>query len=415
VSEPRKLRVLYLTREYPPAVYGGAGVHVEHLAREMAELAEVEVRCFADVPEQTGPPRVRAVPWADPALADHPDAARTALQAVLACARATTLPTEADVVHAHTWYAHWGGILCKLAYGCRLIVTVHSLEPLRPWKREHLGRGYDLSLWIERRALELADAVIAVSSYDRRDILRLFDVAEDRVRVVPNGIDTRRYRPVDPAPVLARHRIDAGRPYVLCLGRLTRQKGLVHFLRAAGRIAPRIQAVLCAAGAESPELEAEVAEAAEALRRAGRDVIWIREMLPRDEAIALYSGAAVFCCPSIYEPFGIINLEAMACETPVVASAVGGIREVVVDGETGILVPFVPISADDPEPSEPGTFAADLARAIDDLIGDPERARELGRRGRERAQRDFGWETVARRTCEIYRELIPELHFEEPR
>ena len=405
MAEARRMRVVYLTREYPPNVYGGAGVHVEHLARHVAELAEVEVRCFDARRDQVGPPRVRGVPWDDPAFDDRSDPAVDALKAMLAGSRAAAIPADADVVHAHTWYAHWAGILCKLAYGLPLVVTVHSLEPQRPWKRTRLGRGYDVSSWIERRALELADRVIAVSEHDRRDILRLFDVAPERLRVLPNGVDTRRYRPIDPAPALARHGIAADRPFVLCLGRLTRQKGLAHFLRAVGRTAPAIQAVLCAAGSESPEVEAEVAREVEALRRDGRTVVWIREMLSRDEAIELYSGAAAFCCPSIYEPFGIINLEAMACETPVVASAVGGIKDVVVDGETGTLVPFEPAAADDPQPADPQAFAGALARAIDALVADPRAARELGRRGRRRAEREFGWESVARRTVELYREL----------
>ena len=346
------MKVVYMAREYPPHVYGGAGVHLEHLARAMAKRIEVEVKSFG---EQAGPgagPPVENYPYGDPMFAANRDPARGALAALLTCLRFNALPVVADVVHCHTWYSHFGGMLAKLAYGIPLVVTVHSLEPLRPWKREQLGRGYDLSSWVERTALEMADAVIAVSGTDREHILRHFDVRPDALHVVPNGVDASVYRPVDGRDVLKRHGIDPGGVFVLFLGRISRQKGITHFLRAAELLSPEIGVVLVAASPDSPEVEREVERSVTRLQERRERVRWIRTMLPRDEAVALYSEAAVFCCPSVYEPFGIINLEAMACETPVVGTAVGGILETVVHGKTGLLVELTPRSSNDVRPAD---------------------------------------------------------------
>lgn len=402
------MNILYLTREYPPHVYGGAGVHVEHLAAAMAELAQVQVLCFDDREPTEGNPAVRGLPFDEGLFAGHPGRVRGALSAFETSLAANAQVPDADLVHCHTWYTHLGGVVAKLAYGLPLVVTVHSLEPLRPWKREQLGRGYDLSCWVERTALELADAVIAVSRNDAEVIRDRFDVAPERVTVIPNGVDTAVYRPVQAPETLRRHGIDPDVPYVLFLGRITRQKGIGHFLAAARQLPPEVQIVLCASGADTPEIAAETAAAIAALRadRGDKRVIWIDAMVPREEAIALHSHAAVFCCPSVYEPFGIINLEAMACETPVVASAVGGILDVVVPGETGELVAFETAAADDAEPADPARFATDLAAAMTGMLTDPERARRLGTAGRRRVEQEFGWDAVARRVHDLYTSLV---------
>lgn len=402
------MNVLYLTREYPPHVYGGAGVHIEHLAREMARLETVRVLCFGEQDAPDANPAVRGVPYGDGLFADSASRARGALSALETNLRMTATEPEADVVHCHTWYSHFAGILARQALGIPLVITVHSLEPLRPWKREQLGRGYDLSCWIERQALEMADAVIAVSKHDHATLLELFDLDPARVSVVPNGIDADVYTPRHAPEVLRGYGVDPDVPYVLFLGRITRQKGIGHFLAAAAGLPPDIQVVLCASGADTEEIATETAGAIGGLRaeRPGGSVVWINTMVPRDEAIALYSHAAVFCCPSVYEPFGIINLEAMACETPVVASAVGGIPDVVVPGETGELVEFTPRGVDDPEPADPRRYASELASAMTGLVVDPERRRRYGEAGRRRVVEEFGWNAVARKVHALYDEVI---------
>jgi alpha-maltose-1-phosphate synthase len=402
------MNVLYLTREYPPHVYGGAGVHVEHLAPEMARLANVEVLCFGDQDEPDSNPVVRGLPYGAGLFRDYPGRARGALSALETGLAANARPLTADVVHCHTWYTHLGGVVAKLAHGIPLVVTVHSLEPLRPWKREQLGRGYDLSCWLERTTLEMADAVIAVSRHDGEVIRERFAVDPRRVTVIPNGVDTEVYRPVQAPATMQRYGIDPATPHVLFLGRITRQKGIGHFLAAARLLPPETQIVLCASGADTPELAAETAAAIADLRaaRGERKIIWIDEMVPREDAIALYSHAAVFCCPSVYEPFGIINLEAMACRTPVVASRVGGIPDVVVPGETGELISFAASGPDDAEPVAPERFAADLAAAITGLLNDPDRRRRMGEAGRRHVKSAFGWDAIARRTHALYAELV---------
>jgi starch synthase len=402
------MKVLMLTREYPPHVYGGAGVHVEHLVRSLTRMRgmEVEVRCIGDQAELESNPRVLGFPYGGESPPENSEPAAGALRALQTNLDWTARPLSADVAHCHTWYSHWGGILARLAYGIPLVVTVHSLEPLRPWKREQLGRGYDLSMWIERQTLTLADAVIAVSSREKEGLLELLSLSPDRVTVVPNGIDTEVYRPVTGGQTASRYSIDPERPFVLYLGRIARQKGIGHFLRAAAYLPPEAQVVLCAASPDTPELGQEVARAVVRLQEQRRGVVWIREMLSRQETVELYSQAAVFCCPSIYEPFGIINLEAMACQTPVVASAVGGIPDVVVHGQTGLLVEVEPGGPDDPEPAHPEEFARRLAAGISELLADPERRARMGRRGRERVRSEFDWQRIAGRTREVYREAI---------
>jgi len=377
-----RLRVALLTREYPPEVYGGAGVHVAYLARELGALVDVTVHCQG----ADRPGAVAHRPW------DHLAGANPALQVMSADLSMAAAALPADVVHSHTWYANLAGHLASLLDGVPHVVTVHSLEPLRPWKAEQLGGGYALSSWCERVAVEAAAAVIAVSAGMRDDVLNVYPALEPgRVRVIRNGIDTAEYAPDPATDVLERWGVDPARPSVIFVGRITRQKGVPVLLRAAADLDPSAQLVLCAGQPDTPELAAEVEGLVAELRAARSGVIWIPEMLPKRAVIQLLTHATVFACPSLYEPLGIVNLEAMACGTAVVASAVGGIPEVVSDGETGLLVP-----PDDPDA---------LAAALNALIGDPLRAAAFGRAGRERAVAEFGWQAVAAQTAGLYAEL----------
>ncbi|RYJ29319.1 putative glycogen synthase, ADP-glucose transglucosylase [Streptomyces sp. L-9-10] len=387
------MRLGLLTREYPPDVYGGAGVHVEFLARELRSLTELEVHCWGGdgTEPAAGVVRHRAAAGLDGAN----DALRT-FSVDLAMAAALE---GRELVHSHTWYANLAGHVAKLLYGIPHVMTAHSLEPLRPWKAEQLGGGYALSSWAERTAVEGADAVIAVSRGMRDDILACYPSLDpDRVRVVHNGIDTLLYRPDRGTGVLDRIGIDPDRPYVLFVGRITRQKGVPHLLRAARALDPGAQLVLCAGAPDTPEVGAEFRELVEELGRTRDGVHWIPEMLPRPEVIQLLTHAAVFACPSVYEPLGIVNLEAMACGTAVVASAVGGIPEVVDDGGTGLLVPY--------DERHPEAFESGLTEALNRVLDDPESAARMGAAGRRRAVREFGWDQVARRTYAVYEELL---------
>ncbi|MGA5286083.1 glycogen synthase [Streptomyces pseudogriseolus] len=380
------MRVGLLTREYPPDVYGGAGVHVEFLARELRSLVDLEVHCWGEG-RADGVLRHRS--WS--ALDGANDALRT-FSVDLAMAAALQ---DRELVHSHTWYANLGGHLASLLYGIPHVVTAHSLEPLRPWKAEQLGGGYALSSWAERTAYEAADAVIAVSGAMRDDILDCYPALDPaRVHVVHNGIDTSLYRPDPGTDVLDRIGLDRSRPYVLFVGRITRQKGVPHLLRAVRGVDPAAQVVLCAGAPDTPEIDREFRELYEELSRVREGVHWIPQMLPRPEVIQLLTHATVFACPSVYEPLGIVNLEAMACGTAVVASRVGGIPEVVDHGRTGLLVDL-----DD-------GFEAGLTRALDAVLGDPETARAMGEAGRERAVGEFGWDAVARRTAGLYEKIL---------
>jgi glycogen synthase len=380
------VRVLLLSREYPPHVYGGAGVVVDHLSRALARRAAVEVRCFGDQAVAGPPLRVRGyAPWER--LAGGPEVAYApaleALSVGLAMARD---PVAADVVHTHTWYVGLGGMLTQAIHDLPLVVTLHSLEPLRPWKADQLGTGYAVSTWAERLAVERAERVIAVSAQMRADILSHFQVAPERVVVIHNGVDADAFRRTEAREVLARHQVRE--PYVLFVGRISEQKGIFQLLEAARALPAEVSLVLCASSPDTPELAARLQAAV-----AGRSrVQWINAMLPVPEVVQLYSHAAVFACPSIYEPFGLINLEAMACGTPVVASRVGGIPEVVVDGETGWLVP-------------PGDAAA-LAEALRGALADPARARRMGEAGRRRVEAHFSWDRIAEHTLAVYRDAI---------
>ena len=394
MAEP--MRVDLITREYPPEVYGGAGVHLEYLSHSLRKLADVRVHCF-------GAPRTEpgVTAYADPPGLEHANAAlRTLgvdLEMVVGCA-------GTDVVHSHTWYANLAGHVAKLLHGVPHVVTTHSLEPLRPWKAEQLGGGYALSSWVERTALEAADAVIAVSAGMKSDVLAAYpSVDPDRIRVVHNGIDTDYYRPDPETDVVDRLGIDPNRPSATFVGRITRQKGLPYLLRAAKQLPPDVQLVFLAGAPDTPEIAAEVESLIDDLRSSRAGVVWVLAMLPKHEVIQVLSHSTVFVCPSVYEPMGIVNLEAMACETAVVATATGGIPEVVAHGETGVLVPIEQATDGTGTPLDPGRFVADLAAAITDLVADPARAAEMGRAGRRRAVEQFAWPAIADRTMDVYR------------
>ena len=399
------MKVLMLTREYPPHIYGGAGVVVDQLTQALAKRMAVEVRCFGDQRFEKGKLKVTGFEL-DASDFTCPKPLQSVFGAVRRCIDFNTTNIDADLVHCHTWYSHFGGILAKLNYGIPLVITVHSLEPLRPWKREQLGGGYDFSVWVEKTALEMANAIIAVSNETRRDIERLFDVDPRRVHVIHNGIDLEQYRRVDATAALKRHGIDPTKAYLLFVGRIARQKGIVHLVRAIQFMDKGFQIVLCAGAPDTPEIATEMKEAVESATKKRSDIIWIEEMVDRKAVIELYSHAAVFCCPSIYEPFGIINLEAMACETAVVASAVGGIKEVVVDGETGFLVPLEQMKETPFEPTNPEKFARDLAVRVNQLMKDQHLREKFGQAGRKRAKEKFSWSAIAAETRKLYASLL---------
>ena len=390
------------TREYPPEVYGGAGVHVEHLARALAEHAEVEVHAFG---APRADPLVAATyqPWS---ALDGTGLHRSALGTFSVDLAMAAGLEGADIAHTHTWYANLAGHLAKLTYGIPHVMTSHSLEPLRPWKAEQLGGGYQLSLWAERTAAEAADAIIAVSRGMREDILRSYpSVDPHRVHVIHNGVDTDVYRADDGTSVLERIGIDPSLPTTVFVGRITRQKGLPHLLDAAEHLAEGSQLVLLAGAADTPEIGREVAERVERLKAGGRlRVFWIPEVLPRGEVVQVLSHATVFVCPSIYEPFGLVNVEAMACGTPVVASAVGGIPEIV-NAETGRLVAFEPGGDAFGSPADPARFARDLADGINAFMADPEKARTMGKAARKRVEAEFAWPAIAQQTMALYGSL----------
>ncbi len=398
-------KVALFTKEYPPHVYGGAGVHVEYLSRALARHISVEVRCFGDQQDPQGNPSVRGYPqWDETRRNTDP----RFVGAVDAFARSLAIAKDqldAQIVHCHTWYTDMAAMLASQLWGVPSVLTVHSLEPLRPWKVEQLGRAYHLSAWMERTAIEAASAVIAVSQGTREDVLRLFDVKPERVHVIHNGIDTDEYKPVAETDTLVRCGVDPQRPYVLFVGRITRQKGIIHLVRAIAELDPGLQVVLCAGAPDTPEIGQEMEQGVAAAAALRPGVIWVREMLPRADTIQLYSHAAVFCCPSVYEPFGIINLEAMACETAVVASAVGGIPEVVVPEETGLLVE-PGLVAGTFDVADPAAFSSALASAINRLARDPDLAARFGRAGRRRAVETFSWDSIALTTLELYRGLV---------
>jgi starch synthase len=392
------MRVALLTREYPPEVYGGAGVHVEYLARELRAFDDITVHAWGS--DRDGVAGHRA--W-DALAGTEPHLA--ALRAMSIDLSMAARASGAELAHSHTWYANLAGHLAKLTYGIPHVATIHSLEPMRPWKAEQLGGGYQLSLFCERTGLEGADAIIAVSEGMRRDVVAAYPAIDPgRVHVIYNGIDAEEYAPDTGTEVLERHGVDPGGPYVIFVGRITRQKGVPYLVEAALELDPAAQLVLCAGAPDTPEIADEVRMGVDRLRMERGNVVWIEEMLPKRDVIQLLSHATVFACPSIYEPLGIVNLEAMACETAVVASAVGGIVEVVVDGETGLLV-AADIAEASLEPRDRRSFVRGLADGLNALVGDPARAAEMGRAGRARAVEKFAWPAIAKQTSELYHAL----------
>jgi starch synthase len=389
-----------MTREYPPEVYGGAGVHVDHLVRALHGHVDVSVLCW-------GEPRADATaykPW-EALAGDEPYLA--ALRAMSIDLQMVRGAEGADLVHSHTWYAHLGGHLAKLVHDVPHVTTTHSLEPLRPWKEEQLGGGYHLSAFAERLAIENAEAVIAVSQHVRDDVLECYPAVDPtRVHVIYNGVSVDEYSPDDGTEVLERHGVAADVPTVVFVGRITHQKGVLHLLEAAHSFDPDVQLVLCAGAPDTPLLAAETERRVEQLQSERGNVIWIEAMLPREEVVQLLSHATVFACPSIYEPLGIVNLEAMACETAVVASATGGIVEVVDDGRTGLLVPLERGDDGSLEPRDPAAFAAAFAERVNDLVRDPARAEAMGKAGRRRAIDHFSWDVIGAQTVDLYRSLL---------
>lgn len=442
------MRVGLMTREYPPYVYGGAGVHVEYLSRELAREIEVEVHAWGDVPAheeipghgEPPTPNLEVTfekPWS--AITDGTTAKfKGALEALSLNLLQQLHLDKLDVVHTHTWYVSMAGFLAKKLYGIPFVLTTHSLEPLRAWKAEQLGSGYALSSWMERTAILDADAIVAVSNGTKADILKAYpDVDPERIHVIYNGIDLQQYQKTSDTTALDKYGVDKTRPYVLFVGRITRQKGVTHLVDAIQHLPPGTQVVLCAGAPDTPEIAAEMRAKVESVRKqtpfskaaavevhtppgvqpeghaiatgdplgVGHNLVWIEQMVTKEEAIQLYSHCAVFCCPSVYEPFGIINLEAMACGAPVVASATGGILEVVVEGETGHLVPFAP-DASTGFPADPGQFAIELAEKLKSLLADPARAQAMGAAGRSRVEAHFSWTAIAQQTIALYSKLI---------
>jgi alpha-maltose-1-phosphate synthase len=387
-----RVRIGIVTREWPPDVYGGAGVHVEHLVAALRALPSgptIDVHCF-------GGPREDAV------VHDVPDGLRGAngaLQALGIDVQIAADLTDADLVHSHTWYANTAGLLAALVHGSPHVITAHSLEPRRPWKAEQLGGGYRLSSWAERTAYLAADAVIAVSAGMRQDVLAVYpDLDPARVHVVRNGVDAEAYRPVEAPDTLRALGVDPDRPYALFVGRITRQKGLPHLLAAAEQLPSDVGLVLCAGAADTPAERQQVADAVTALQARRSGIVWLEAMLPREQLVPLITGATVFVVPSVYEPLGIVNLEAAACGTAVVASAVGGIPEVVDDGRTGLLVPY--------DPDDAAAFESGLAARMSELLADPDRAARMGAAGRERVLAEFGWPAIARQTVDVYTAVL---------
>ena len=399
-------KVALFTNEYPPYIYGGAGVHVEYLSRELSRLVQVEVRCFGDQDLREPNLQVKGYgPWSEAKVGTDPrfGGAMDAMYRNLGMAKDNL---DANIVHSHTWYVQFAGFLAKKLWDVPFVLTTHSLEPLRPWKVEQLGNAYHLSSWIENHGVTQADAVIAVSQETRNDVLRCYpEVDPGKVQVIHNGIDLQQYQKTPAVDALVRRGVDPERPFVLFVGRVTRQKGIIHLVNAIPQIDPGIQVVLLAGAPDTPEIGREMSQGVEAVSAGRPGVIWIQEMLPRDEVIQFYSHAAVFCCPSVYEPFGIINLEAMACETAVVASAVGGIPEVVIPEETGILVDLE-LKPGTFDPVDPGKFSRDLAEAINRVALDSSTRERFEAKGRQRVEQHFSWTAIAQRTLDLYSSLM---------
>jgi starch synthase len=399
------LRAAIFTREYPPNVYGGAGVHVEYLSRELAKKIEVEVHCWGEQQSDQGQLHVRgSLPWSE--ISNGTEGKfKTALEAFSLNLTQIKALTGIHVVHTHTWYVAMAGFLAKKLYGVPFVLTTHSLEPLRAWKAEQLGSGYAMSAWMERTAIMDADAVVAVSNGTKADILRVYPIPPERIHVIYNGIDLDEYQRTSGTSALEAYGVDKSTPYVLFVGRITRQKGVTHLVDAIRFLSPDTQVVLCAGAPDTPEIASEMRAKVDEARKRNPRIVWIEKMISRSETIQLYSHARVFCCPSVYEPFGIINLEAMACGAAVVASATGGIKEIVADGETGYLVPFDadPVTG---FPVHAEQFAQDLAARLSEMLKHPEQCARFGEAGRRRAEEKFSWSTIADQTIRLYQTVI---------
>jgi glycogen synthase len=397
------MKVALFTNEFPPNIYGGAGVHVHYLSRELSKIVSLNVHCFGNQNAQSKNLRTMGVEL-DPSLL-------RGIPKELAFVFSTFHKNlkwfqnfDSDLVHCHTWYAHLAGIFAKMAYGVPLVVTTHSLEPLRPWKREQLGLGYDVTCWVERQALTMADAIIAVSQSTKEDILKNFSVNEKKIHVITNGIDTQEYHPVQETNLLSRYGIDPAKPTLLYVGRVTRQKGIIHLVRALPFLDPEIQVVFCAGAPDTQEIKQEMETQIAWIQKKRKNIVWIQEMLPQPDILQIYSHASVFCCPSVYEPFGIINLEAMACGTPVVGTKIGGIPEIIEDGKTGILVP-VDVDSLSKEVVR-DNFSKDLASAIQRLFQDSKLRKRMGQKSRARAVKVFAWQSIAKKVFAVYRGLL---------
>jgi starch synthase len=400
------MKVLFFTKEFPPYVYGGAGVHVEYLADELKQLMKVDVRSFGYQEINTENLNVTGFLGTHESFESTDKKLKTVFNTLQTNLHMNAKEIDADVVHCHTWYAQFAGIMAKLTYGKPLVITTHSLEPLRPWKREQLGRGYDASSWIEKTAIEMADAIIAVSEETKIDILEHFNVQEDKIKVIYNGINLEQYQFTENKATLEKFNIDTSKPYVLFVGRITRQKGIIHLVNAIKHIDEDTQIVLCAGAPDTEEIAKEMQESVAAVKQTRDNIFWIEEMLPKEEIIELYSHATVFCCPSIYEPFGIINIEAMACKTAVVASAVGGIKEVVVQNETGILIDVEQQKTAPFEPIAPEKFSKDLADGINKVVNDGELRNHMEIASRKRVEDFFDWKAIAKQTENLYKSII---------
>ncbi len=400
------IRVTILTREYPPYVYGGAGVHVDYLSRALGNLMGVEIRAFGDQDTIVKGIKVKGyLPWGELSMVSDQRFKKVLdpLSVGLAMIKDTFL---SDLVHAHTWYTFLAGKLAKMLYNLPLVTTIHSMEPLRPWKAEQLGSGYRVSSWMEQTGLEFSDKIVAVSREMKKDILKYFDVNDDDIEVIYNGIDLQEYQLSENTFYREKYDIKLDKPYILFVGRMTRQKGIIHLVNAIKDIHEGVQVVLCAGAPDTVEIEQEMVNKVNVLQEQREGIIWINEMVSREAVIEFYSNAAVFVCPSVYEPFGIINLEAMACETPVVASAVGGIKEVVVDGETGFLVEFKAVDEITGEPEDPEGFSRNLAQKINIIIEDQDLQQRFGENGRARVEKYFSWNSIAQQTMEMYESLL---------
>jgi alpha-maltose-1-phosphate synthase len=404
------MKIIILTNEYPPHIYGGAGIHVTNLTKELAGLDggahNIQILCFGEQKEYSKNIKVQGI-QIDFSFPYHDTCNKKLLETLFRNIFMTGAVSKADIVHCHTWYTLLAGCLIKRILNIPFVITAHSLEPQRPWKEEQLGSAYKASIWVEKTALENADGIIAVSQFMKKSIQDIYNISHEKIRIIPNGIDINQYKPTFNQEMLRLCKINPDKPFVLFVGRITRQKGIFHLLNAIKYLVPNMQIVLLAADPDTKEILNEMKEQVRKVEaKTSNRIIWIDKFIPREHLITLYSHASVFVCPSIYEPFGIINLEAMACGTPVVASAVGGILEVVIHNETGFLVSFEPLDTNNPEPYNPEQFARDLATAINELILSPEKTQMMGTKARETVVRHYSWQSIATQTLEFYEELI---------